>query len=202
MRPTQGERGVTIVELLVSVAIFSLVAMVSVTALINTMEINKGNQAFKTSFDNLTFALDSMSRNIRLGSSYYCSQAVDTQSYTAPSQPATSVGGVTQDCPSGGIHLSFLDFQVTNQVDVYQLHNGAIEELYRGPTGNASYIPITAPQINVTNLTFYVNGSTQCGFGPSVRMVVAGTVTVGDQTRSFNLENFLSQRPWNNVGCP
>lgn len=191
-------RGFTVIELLVSIAIFSIIAVVSIAALINTINISRNSQAFKTAFDNLTFALDSMSRNIRLGNSYHCKQTIDPfRFYNGSNQPSTSENGDTQDCSAGGIYLSFMDFQVPGQVNVYQYNNGAIETLYHGSGNNTTYIPITAPEVNITTFKFIVNGSNVCGFGASVRLIVGGTVTVGKQSKSFSMESFLSQRPWN-----
>jgi prepilin-type N-terminal cleavage/methylation domain-containing protein len=63
---TQG-RGFTLIEVLVSVMIFSVVMTVALGALLAMSQSDKQAEELKTVVNNLDFALDSMTRTIRTG---------------------------------------------------------------------------------------------------------------------------------------
>ena len=83
--------GFTLVEMIVSVAIFTIVAFVAVGALLKVIDANKKSQSLKTSINNLNFALESLSREMRVGSNYTC---ISGSSVTVPISASSA-------CPSG-----------------------------------------------------------------------------------------------------
>lgn len=88
-------RGFTLVEIVVSLAIFSIVAVVALGALLKIVNSNQKAQAIQSSISNLNFALDTMSRELRVGTDYYCG----------------SFSGNTLSAPSacsGGSQISFI----------------------------------------------------------------------------------------------
>lgn len=66
------KRGFTLVEIIVSLMIFSIVAVVALSALVKIIDANKKAQTTQDAVTELSFALDGMSRDMRSGSSYYC----------------------------------------------------------------------------------------------------------------------------------
>lgn len=69
---TLASSGFTLVELMVSLTIFSIVMLVSVGTLLIIIDVNAKAQALYTATTNLSFALDNMTREIRMGYNYYC----------------------------------------------------------------------------------------------------------------------------------
>lgn len=65
-------RGFTLIEMMVSLALFSMVVTVSVGALLMLVGTNDQLQGEQSVMTNLSFALDSMTREIRTGTDYYC----------------------------------------------------------------------------------------------------------------------------------
>jgi prepilin-type N-terminal cleavage/methylation domain-containing protein len=65
-------RGFTLVEMIVSLAIFSVVAVVALTALMSIMSANRKAQTLQASITNLSYALEAMSREMRVGTTYFC----------------------------------------------------------------------------------------------------------------------------------
>ncbi|MBP6858336.1 MAG: prepilin-type N-terminal cleavage/methylation domain-containing protein [Candidatus Pacebacteria bacterium] len=65
-------RGFTLVEMIVSLAVFSVVAVVALGALVKIVSANRKAQTLQTSITNLNFALDAMSREMRTGGAYTC----------------------------------------------------------------------------------------------------------------------------------
>src|SRR4051812_23311158 len=71
-RDTMTDRGFTLIEMIVSLAIFTVVAVVAVGSLVRVVALNRQAQTLQSSVNNLSFALDSMSREIRQGSALTC----------------------------------------------------------------------------------------------------------------------------------
>ncbi len=69
--------GFTLVEMMVSLAIFAVVSVVAAGALIKIMDANKKAQSIQSAITNLNFALETMSRELRNGSKYYCTATTE-----------------------------------------------------------------------------------------------------------------------------
>ncbi|HPS21214.1 MAG TPA: prepilin-type N-terminal cleavage/methylation domain-containing protein [Candidatus Paceibacterota bacterium] len=65
-------RGFTIIEMMIAIAIFLVVVVFGMQSLLNANFVQKKSQSMRSLYDSLTFALDDMSKNIRVGSSYFC----------------------------------------------------------------------------------------------------------------------------------
>ena len=71
--------GFTLIELLVSVSIFSIVMLVSTGAVFSIVEANKKAHTLKSVMTNLNFTLESMVRDVRVGSQFSCGAGGDCQ---------------------------------------------------------------------------------------------------------------------------
>jgi prepilin-type N-terminal cleavage/methylation domain-containing protein len=80
-------KGFTLVEIMVAISIFAIVAVVAVGALLKIVDANKKAQSLETSVNNLNFIFDSMTREMRVGTNYYC-----TASYASFSLPLEQQG--------------------------------------------------------------------------------------------------------------
>jgi prepilin-type N-terminal cleavage/methylation domain-containing protein len=72
MNHKQTTAGFTLIEMIVSLALFSVVVTISVGALLVLIASNRQLQDEQAVLTNLSFALDSMTREIRTGSAYVC----------------------------------------------------------------------------------------------------------------------------------
>ncbi|MDE2037756.1 MAG: type II secretion system protein [Patescibacteria group bacterium] len=90
--------GFTLIEIVVSLAIFAIVAMVALSALVKIMDANKKAQTIQDAVTSLSYALDSMSRELRTGSVYYC-QPLTTVSLSSLASGAS--GNISSSCQSG-----------------------------------------------------------------------------------------------------
>ena len=66
------QRGFTLIEIIVSLGVFAIVAVVAVAALLKIVSANKKAQSIQAAMTNLNFALESMSRELRVGAKYHC----------------------------------------------------------------------------------------------------------------------------------
>ena len=68
----KSTQGFTLIEIIVSLGLFSVVAVIPVGAFLKVIDANKQSQALKTAVDNTDFLLESMTREMRVGSNYTC----------------------------------------------------------------------------------------------------------------------------------
>lgn len=69
------QSGFSLVELIVALAVFSIVLTITVGALLMLVGTNQQLQGEQSMMTNLSFALDSMTREIRTGTRYYCEES-------------------------------------------------------------------------------------------------------------------------------
>jgi len=190
----EASSGFTLVEMMIAFAIFAIIMVISVGSLISLIGANHKAQALKTVVNNLHFALENMSRNIRTGTQYHCS-------YDGGDHPITE----TQNCPTTpGRQLVF-----KARDDDYLLYklsdDGAIVRSKSSDTSMllnvANFIPVTAPEVQVETLNFYVDGadnSEEHGnnkLQPRVLLVVKGWMQGKSKVVSrFDIETLVSQR--------
>ena len=180
--------GFTLVEILVAVSIFALVVIVIVGALLSISNANLRSQAIRAVIDNLNLAVEGMTRKIRAGGAYHCGGG-------APDLPL--------DCPftssSGFSQFAFeaVDGDPDDSSDQisYQLNQNRIEvkDIRISPES----LSLTAPEIKVNELKFYVEGAGSKAEGrqPRVIIVLRGTAEVkGEVVTEFNIQTQASQR--------
>lgn len=63
-------KGFTLVEVMVSMAIFAFVMVVAVGAFIKVLDVNKRAQTVKAAVNNVSFTLEALTREMRTGSQY------------------------------------------------------------------------------------------------------------------------------------
>ena len=99
---TPIKRGFTLVEMIVSLAIFSIVAVVALGALAKIIDANSKAQTLQAGINNLSFAMETMSREMRVGNKYDCLPSSNVPGTFG----AQSCSGYDQD--SNGAMLAFL----------------------------------------------------------------------------------------------
>lgn len=200
--------GFTLIEMLVSVAIFTIVMVVALGALLSITESDRKAQTLKSVINNLNFALDSMSRTIRTGTQYHCGS---TGTITAP-----------QDCSTPNSFLSFLAADgrqlsyrlVTNDTTNCPGSGSCLQRATNGASGSPTFETITSPEVYITRADFYVKGAAASPdlIQPKITILLSGFVQVGGGATAvsqcnqstggtvsvtcsiFNLETSVTQR--------
>jgi len=98
--------GFTLVEMMVASAIFTVVSVVAIGAVITVNNANRKAQAIRAVVDNLNFTMESMSRKLRVGSQYHCGTSDGTVGHE-------NFTGVASDCLGGVSSMSYLSSGVT-----------------------------------------------------------------------------------------
>ena len=176
------EKGFTLIELMVATSIFSMVMLASLGALFTLLGASKNSRATHTAMDNVNFALESMTRSIRMGSKYYCTEA-------GYSLPTNLVNG--KNCSGGGTAISFFPQGEKETPTTYMSENGTIKK-YIGEEDNG--VQVISDAVNVEDLRFYVTGAKDSNKQPSVFIRLKGVVRVKEKRIPFLIQTFINQR--------
>jgi len=195
-----SQRGFSLIEVLVSLAIFTIVMTMSVGMLIVLIDANARAQNLQTIMTNLSFALDSITREIRTGSNYYCG--------AASSLPVS--GSATQNCDNGGDAISFTeggDSLTENTPNnsrriAIRLNNGVLERRLGNGDGDSSvnesedWTALTSDGVTITDLRFFTSGATRAdSLSPTVTIYVAGYAGEQDGSEGvFNIQTTVVQQ--------
>lgn len=168
------KRGFTLIEIMTAVSIFAVVMTISMGAILQVFNTNRKSEALKAVMDNLNLTVESMSREIRFGRDYDCG----------------AEGGDT-NCSGSEDTMRFTASD--GREIVYELADGTI---YKSTDGGAGFLPVTAAEIEISDLSFYVLG-TLAGdaLQPKVIIKIKGTAGVKDVDETdFTLQTLVSQR--------
>ena len=158
-------QGYTLIELIVAVGLFALIMLLASGAYLVMIDINRRAQSITTGINNLSFALETMTRTIRTGTNYSCN----------------GIG----DCVDGGT-----SFSVRNSSGVmmnYTLSNGVITQ------NGVALIDQSITVSSLTFYVFGTVPSDTVQ--PRVTIVVSGTVPSGPgRTEAFTIETGATMR--------
>jgi prepilin-type N-terminal cleavage/methylation domain-containing protein len=199
----RGNRGFTLIEMIVAVALFAFVMVIAGATLLSLVYANRKAQALETVINNLDISLDGMVRAIREGSNYRC----DNETPVIPPGPPTDPN--YGDCPGGGNAIYFTPFgadPTDESVDAAYIFDsdGSVcgkDRLCKIESGTGGYkIAITTPDVSISSMTFYVVGTEpDDAVQPKVVITVKGTA--GDSssktTTAFNIQSSAVQRSLN-----
>lgn len=160
------QRGFTLVEIIVAIGIFTAVITMALSTFLNISDIQRRAGALRAINDNLNFALEVMSREIRTGKNY-CASLCGTSSFNMTNSQNDNV--------------------------VYRLNNNSIE---RSSNGGISFLRLTSPEIKIDNLTFIVSGeSAGDQRQPRVTLILNGSSMGGKIGKvELNIQTTVSQR--------
>lgn len=185
-----SKKGFTLVEMLVSVALFSSVMLIGTGALLSLIDANRKAQSLNSVMNNLNFAIESMSRNIRVGATYHCEENNNI--------PPNNIDE-TKDCPNGGQLFAFEptggDIDDPDDQVVYRVNGEQLEVSAKGGSPG-TFISITAPEVVIKSFSFYVDGtSIYDAMQPRVVMTIHGVAGRKEKVKTnFNLQTMVSQR--------
>ncbi len=186
----QKSSGFSLIELMVSLTVFSITMVISIGTLLIFIDLNAKAQALYSSTTNISFMLDSMTRDIRTGYHYYC--ALNPTSTGFPN--ATE----TRDCANGNYITFFREQDDARRAYKLVTTNGRGEiQQYIVGTG---WVKATSDDINVTSFVLTVVNSSPNGGGsevkqPVVTITIKGELSNGlDTPTQFNIQTRIVER--------
>jgi len=199
-------RGFTLIEILVSLAIFSVVAVIAIGALVRVTSANRQAQAIQSGVNNVSFIIDTISREMRTGTFYNCS--------TNPSFSAITFNGCSpalQTNNTGDTVIAFRSSNVDpqslncNLIYAYWFHidqntkNTTISKAQQSSCNqsiaNTDYYPVLSPNVNITDYSVGVFGGVKPKPYAWAFLRLKGYVGQRIQDQSvFNVQTSISER--------
>lgn len=200
---------------MVAIAVFSIVMVTAMSALLSVIDANNKARAIKTAVNNISFALEGISKDMRVGKMYTCATDFDAMSHLDKN--------IGHDCNYGDIirYRSIrADIDKTapptdpgrRKFVYYWFNEGQIWQcLEKDPSSipggydcdsEAEFDPITSPDVQIaTSSKFYILGVTNSlSTNPSVktqpRMIVTINGEAGAKAKirtKFDLQTSVNQ---------
>ncbi|MES2225089.1 MAG: prepilin-type N-terminal cleavage/methylation domain-containing protein [Patescibacteria group bacterium] len=201
MKKPSPQSGFTLVELLVSLALFTVIVVAAVGSLYTVNQAAVRVNGMRTVLDNLNFATEAMSRTIRTGQNIVCG-GVNNQTGIASCAVGNSNGPGKEISLESTIDAPAADGTPTKIAYRWRRDNASgNNEIQKCVVVNNSVIEdncvsMTAPEINIQRMDFYVNGAdVGDGLQPGVMLIIQGEAHIGaDELAPFSIQTFISQR--------
>lgn len=213
--PTQ--LGFTLIEMIVSLAVFSIVIMMSVGALLMLVATNGQLQNEQSVMTNLSFAIDSMTREIRTGTRYFCESRPNDSAgpykmFNDDTDLDAVLGDETLDCEEGkadadhplqGVAFEESGDSITG-VDMKRIlyfYDADEQKLFRR-VGDGPAQSIVSSGIRITDAEFFVTGSDSLDGGsnnhiqPTVTIYVKATEDRDGvvDPKEYEIQTMVTQR--------
>lgn len=177
------KKGFTLVEMMVALSLFTIATLASISTLYTVNNASRRIQSLRSVMDNLNFAVESMSRTIRTSQEIFCGPQ----------------GTPVRNCPfefqnpSSALSMNALIYG--NQVIEYRRTEVNGVGFIERKVGSGPWSAITAPEINVQSLQFYVDGADSSDLKqPMVTFIIKGVATTSEATTPFSIQSIASQR--------
>lgn len=197
------KQGFSLIEIIVSLAIFGIVSTIALGAYLKVMDANAKAQSLKTAVNNLNFALEAVSREVRVGSRVQCG--------VLASYPDLSLSGsagrlAPLGCIGGAQGIAFHSTRqrmcggrLRNLVSAYKFENNVLYKAEQGECSSSQplWAPMTSNDLKLTNPNFFVTleGSVGNPEVARVLMIVGGEAGGKEKVKTvFNVQTTVAQR--------
>jgi prepilin-type N-terminal cleavage/methylation domain-containing protein len=215
MNASLHNQGFTIIELIVAMGVFAVVSTIAVGSLLALIGNNEQLQNEQSVMTNLAFLVDSMSREIRTGTNYYCTSfasltaAGPNNIFNNSNNPDAILGTDTRDCagPTGshavhGISIIEAGDSITGVGSdrITYFFNADTGEILRRVGGDTAE-SIGSSDIYINEMRFTVTGSEGLdvsGGSDSIQPAVTIFINASDRNdpaaKEFYLQTTITQR--------
>jgi prepilin-type N-terminal cleavage/methylation domain-containing protein len=165
----ETQAGFTLVEMLVSVALFSIVIVVTMGSILTIIDVNRKSQTMMVVMNDLNFSLESFTRTVKTGQFEYVNEA------------RTELAVINQ-----------VGSEVVYKIENEAIHRRVDPDPLDGST--PEFIKLTSDQIVITEGVFKVFNDSD-NEQPRVLVALEGSVSISPRiTSSFKIQTTVSQR--------
>ncbi len=179
------KNGFTLVEMMVAVALFTVVMMVSIGALLSLVDASRKAQGIQSVINNLNVTLDGTVRALRMGRDYEVRNQNRELSFI----------------PFGGDFTDKWTYSFEENIDSSGELRGRIYKYYKPQGLSRVKVPITASEVDIDEVKFYVSGTVNTDdvngtLQPRVMIIVRGKAGLDKEntTTSFDIQASATQR--------
>ncbi len=182
--------GYTIIEMMIAISLFVVVIMIGMNSLLNANFVHQKSRDMRSVIDNLSFAMEDMSKFLRIGKEYYC---IPKGGSIPSGDPGVS------DCSDGG-GISFKE-SISGQQWVYYFdsNNDGNISLFKSTDGGTTSVQLIPNnlEIDLTKSSFTVTGSSVGDADyeqPFVTIRLKGEIVYRGARSPFDIQTSVSQR--------
>jgi len=174
------ESGYTIIETMIAVSLFIIIVMIGMNALLNANVLHQKSQSMRSIMDSLSFVMEDMGRNMRVGYNYHC---IDDGILTSINpHSCANGGGISFKSSLGGQWV----YYISGDGKVFKSTDGAV-----------SFVQLTPDEVVINSISgFSVIGAEPPPdtLQPFVTIRLVGSITVKNVVTPFSLQTSVSQR--------
>ena len=199
--------GFTLVEVMIAMAIFTILVTIGIGAVLGAMSQHKVSQNTRSVMDSLNYVMEDMARNIRLGTNIHCFVSGDT-----PPSSLTTDLVEPQNCTEGEETHTILFNDLRGDQMEYTItpdFGGMLSKIKKQQVADITPQDITPPEVvmDYTRSGFMVRGAcTSTGSSPScpdngqptVVIRLAGKVVYQDVDTKFAIQTVVTPRGLDN----
>lgn len=206
--------GFTLVEMMVSVGLFAVVMLLSTSVIFGIINGNRKSQTINSVVNNLNFSIESMIRDIKTGYWYQCGDYGESfndllsfkQHYIDYTNPYACTATAQQSITfistlSGQPRIVQYYFVPGNAETTGRIRKTVYDATTNGPVS----APLTTPDIDIIDLSFYINNPQPANLQPDksqatqpdVFVITKGNVKIGNKdtdVSGFSIQTYISQR--------
>ena len=174
--PLQKNKGFTLVEMLVSIALFTIVLVVILSSILTVIDVSRKSQSLAIVMNDMNFVLENITRSVKTGSLKY-------------DDPKTSESRiiVEEDLDGEVREIEYYFFEVGSKGKIFKKITVEDEE--------KSDVSITSDNIDIDKAVFSVYAGSTANRQPRVLISVKGTAKLSERVSSeFNIQTSVSQR--------
>ncbi len=186
------EKGFTIVEVMIAMAIFTVIVTIGIGAVLDTIRQHYVTQNTRTVMDSLNFVMEDMVRNIRLGTNMRCG---------ADSLLDADGNVVALSCPSDSYAHNVLSFNdlngnlITYTVSIPSATDGPSEIFKKKGTDAPGRVTPPEVEMDFADSGFTVRGAEpDDGVQPTVVIRLSGTIKYKDVNSKFAIQTTVTPR--------
>jgi len=197
------KKGLSLIELVVAMGIFTMVITIGVGAMLTMFAANQKSLALRSVMNNLNFSVESMSREIMVGTNYRCSNDDVNSIGLADCGIGSGGGSQITFCSSDDKPIAY-KFEEVDGKGRIERRIGKLNDpggeckqgvAFTWPSPGWQSITAIGVDIFVGKSKFYITGTDQGDtFQPRVLLLIDGEAGKEGQKSDFVIQTTLSQR--------